>query len=225
MKTLLITGTDTDVGKTVLTTCLAAYCQQYRSQQSLGLMKLLQTGTLGDRTLYQQLFQNNKNIDIVTPLCLDTPVAPPIAAELEGVEINLGQIWQALGKLQAEKDLLLVEALGGLGSPVTRELTVADIAGDWRLETVLVVPVQLGAIGQAVANVSLASQKGVKLKGIILSCRHPEAHLGLNQWTPQDLIESLTNVPILGILPYLEDVMDLTALSRVASDLDLEMLI
>ncbi|NEO25849.1 MAG: AAA family ATPase [Kamptonema sp. SIO4C4] len=52
MKPLLITGTDTEVGKTVLTTALVAYWQTYKTLDRLGLMKLLQTGE-GDRELYQ----------------------------------------------------------------------------------------------------------------------------------------------------------------------------
>jgi len=64
---------------------------------------------------------------------------------------------------------VLVEALGGLGSPVSEEFTVADLA-EWRLPTVLVVPVKLGAIAQAVANVALARPSRVHLKGIVLNC-------------------------------------------------------
>jgi len=61
---------------------------------------------------------------------------------------------------------VLVEALGG--SPVSEEFTVADLA-EWR-PTVLVVPVKLGAIAQAVANVALARPSRVHLKGIVLNC-------------------------------------------------------
>ena len=54
-QTLLIAGTDTEVGKTVLTSALAAYWSQYHPQQSLGLMKFMQTG-IGDEEHYQALF-------------------------------------------------------------------------------------------------------------------------------------------------------------------------
>ena len=54
MKTLLIAGTDTDVGKTVVTACLAAYCRTHRPNLSLGLMKLIQTGT-GDKEFLSDL--------------------------------------------------------------------------------------------------------------------------------------------------------------------------
>ncbi|MEA5537285.1 dethiobiotin synthase [Crocosphaera sp. XPORK-15E] len=220
MKTLLIAGTDTEVGKTVLTTALAAYWQTYSSHKSLGIMKLIQTG-IGDKEHYQQLFGDSA-IDIITPLCFQTPVAPPIAAEREERNIPLDEVWRALSSLQQAKDFVLVEAMGGLGSPVTWELTVADLAGEWRLPTVLVVPVKLGAIAQTVANVALARQKKVNLKGIILSCSHPISEQEIADFAPINLIESLTQIPILGTLPYLQNPQDLHKLAQVASNLDLE---
>ncbi|MGK7874956.1 MAG: dethiobiotin synthase [Xenococcaceae cyanobacterium] len=224
MNALLITGTDTDVGKTILTTSLAAYWQTYCSLKSLGLMKLIQTG-VGDRELYHELFDLNQSLEISSPLCFQTPVAPPIAAEREGREVELDRVWQALSSLQQHRDFVLVEALGGLGSPVSNELTVADLAGDWRLRTVLVVPVKLGAIAQAVANVSLAYHSRVNLKGIVLSCVQPESEQKLADWAPIDLIQSLTNIPVLGILPHLNNPTDIGKLAQIASNLDLEQLI
>ena len=221
MKTLFIVGTDTEVGKTVLTTAIAAYYQVYYPQQSLGILKLLQTG-VGDREHYQQMFGSSSSIEVVAPLVFSTPVAPPIAAEREERPIPLAQVWQALCSLQQTKDLVLVEGLGGLGSPVTWELTVADIAGEWRLPTVLVVPVKLGAIAQSVANMALARQTKVNLKGIILSCFHPISDQELLDWAPIELIQSLTRVPVLGILPYIEDLKDITKLAHIISNLDLE---
>ncbi len=225
MKTLLITGTDTDVGKTVLTSTLAAYWHQYRSDQSLGLMKLMQTG-IGDDEHYHSLFSEQTTWEIVTPLKFKTPVAPPIAAEREGKDIPLEVVWQALTQLQKKHGFVLVEALGGLGSPVTAELSVADIAGLWRLETVLVVPVKLGAIAQAVANVALARQTQVSLKGIILSCNKPGSEEKLDDWAPIDLVQTFTQVPILGVLPYFsaEQLKDIHYLGQIGSRLDWEKL-
>lgn len=224
MKTLLIAGTDTDVGKTVLTTSLVAYWQTYHSQKSLGLMKLIQTG-VGDREVYQQLFDSSQSLEIAAPICFSTPVAPPIAAAREGQTIELEKVWQALSSLMQQHDFVLVEALGGLGSPVTNELTVADLAGDWRLSTVLVVPVKLGAIGQTVANVALARHSGIDLKGIVLSCSQPCSQEQVTDWAPIDLIQSLTKMPVLGTIPHLEDTSDLEKLTQVASNLDLEIIL
>lgn len=220
LNTLLITGTDTDAGKTVLTTALAAYCQKYYPQGSWGLMKPIQSG-VGDRERYQRLFPLAQTTEEINPLYFQAPLAPPIAAAKENRPVDLAVVWQTLSKLRSRFDLLIVEALGGLGSPVTAELTVADLAGEWHLPTVLVVPVRLGAIAQAVANVALARQARVNLHGIILNCVQPRSDAEIADLTPKDLIQSLTNTPVLGCLPYLENLDDLDKLAQVASDLDL----
>jgi dethiobiotin synthetase len=229
MKSLLIAGTDTDVGKTFVTISLVAYWQQYRLNRqlngvnSLGLLKLLQTGT-GDREIYQDLFTDVDFIEVNTPMCFDAPLAPPIAAAKEGKIIDLGKIWQTLSSLQQQHDLVLVEALGGLGSPVTEELTVAHLAADWRLPTILVVPVRLGATAQAVANVALARSLNIHLKGIILSCSEPRNSEELANLTPIDLIQSLTQVPILGVLPYIENIKAQDKLAKLVSHWELELI-
>ncbi|MBC6434980.1 ATP-dependent dethiobiotin synthetase BioD [Nostoc sp. HG1] len=224
MNALLITGTDTDAGKTVLTTALIAYWQAYCNARSLGVMKPIQSGT-GDRELYNRLFSLDQTLDELNPLYFEAPIAPPLAAEKEGKRIKLEKVWQSFERLRQTRDWVLVEALGGLGSPITRETTVADLAWDWRIPTVLVVPVKLGAIGQAVANVALARSCRVHLKGIVLNCVKPCSNDDIENWAPVDLIESLTSVPVLGLIPHLSDPTDLVKLAQVASDLDLERLI
>lgn len=221
MTTLLIAGTDTEVGKTVVTAALAAYWQKYHSNQPLGLMKLLQTGE-GDYQYYQRLFADFTLVQVVNPLCFQTPVASPIAAQRERRPIPLEKVWQDLISLQQMSDFVLVEGWGGLGSPITWELTVADLAREWRLSTVLVVPVKLGAIAKAVANVALARQGNVKLKGIVLSCSESVSERELADWIPIELIQQLTGVRVLGILPYLPDINDIDKLAQMSSNLDLE---
>lgn len=224
MNALLITGTDTDAGKTVLTTALIAYWQTYCNARSIGVMKPIQSG-MGDRELYDRLFSLDQTLDELNPLYFEAPIAPPLAAEKEGKRVKLEKVWQSFEALRQKRDWVLVESLGGLGSPITRETTVADLAWDWRIPTVLVVPVKLGAIGQAVANVALARSRRVHLKGIVLNCVKPCSNDDVENWAPVDLIESLTSVPVLGLIPHLSDPTDLVKLAQVASDLDLERLI
>jgi dethiobiotin synthetase len=222
--TLLITGTDTDAGKSVLTTALAAYWQRYFPSQSLALFKPIQAG-LGDRELYQRLFQLQQTLSDINPVYLAAPLAPPLAAALENRTIDLATIWQKLQLLQSRFDGVLVEAAGGLGTPITFELTVADLARDWQLPVVLVVPIRLGAMGQAVANVALARQTQLNVRGIVLNCSQPLTPEQVQQWAPAELIANLTQVPILGTLPYLEDPEDVGRLAEAASGLSLEALL
>ncbi|MEO0947437.1 MAG: dethiobiotin synthase [Cyanobacteria bacterium J06641_5] len=224
MPALLVTGTDTEVGKTVLVTALAAYWQHYCGDRPGSLLKLVQTG-VGDRELYERLFGDVPCLQLAAPVTFETPAAPPIAAALAGETVDLQSVWAALAGLQETCDFTFVEALGGLGSPVTEELTVADIAALWKLPVVLVVPVKLGAIAQVVANVALARQAGVDLRGIVLNCAQPQAEAKLDLWAPRELLVRLTQVPVLGLIPHLDQPTDLGRLAQVASDLELETLL
>ncbi|MCT7986007.1 dethiobiotin synthase [Laspinema sp. A4] len=224
LNALLISGTDTDAGKTLVTTAIAAYWQRYYPQGSLALMKPLQSGT-GDRELYQRLFELKQSPEEITPLYFEAPLAPPVAAQREGRSVDLKELWPVFSRLQKRSSFVLVEGVGGLGSPISWELTVADLAHDWRIPTVLVVPVRLGAIAAAVANVALARQSAVPLLGIILNCVHPCSESEVADLTPIDLIESLTQTRILGTIPFLEDSQNLDQLVQVASNLDLELLL
>ena len=220
MSGFLIAATDTDAGKTVLTCALTAYWQQYCQPHQLGLLKPLQSGP-GDRELYGQLFDLPQIPALLNPIYFNAPLAPPIAAALAGQTIDLAPAWQAYTTLNAQCDWVLVEGVGGLGSPVTPELTVADLAADWRLPLLIVVTVRLGAIAQAVANVALARQHGLDLKGIVLNCQTQINPEELSQLAPASLIQSLTQAPVLGILPYLSDPTNLTELAQAARQLDL----
>ena len=230
MTALLIAGTDTDVGKTFVTIALAVYWQKYRLNQDSGvgdllsIFKLLQTG-VGDVELYNRLFAGVEGIEIVTPLRFDAPVAPPIAAAKEGRVIELSRIWQDFTAAVKKSDLVLLESLGGLGSPVTDELTVGNIAADWRLPTVLVVPVKLGAIAHTVANVALARSLKIDLRGIILNYAQLEAVGRIKDLTPIDMIESLTQVPVIGTLPYAKDWQNSDRIAQEVANWDLELIL
>ena len=221
---LLITGTDTDAGKTVLTAALMAYCQHHVQHRSIAILKPFQAG-IGDREFYAKLFDLQQTLDEINPVYFNAPLALPIAAALEGKTISMELPWQTLQSLMQRHDFVLIEGAGGLGSPVTFETTVADLAADWKVPIVLVVPVKLGAISQVVANITLAERSGLRVKGIVRNCVKPCSEEDVENWANQALIEQLTGIQVVGTLPYLEDICDRDQLAKAASHLDLEMLI
>lgn len=223
MSGLLITATDTECGKTVLTCALIAYWRDYCDSRQLGVLKPVQAG-VGDRELLKEVFNLEQPLTEINPVFFEAPLAPPIAAALENTTVDLTPAWQRYAALEQQSDWVLVEGLGGLGSPVTDELTVADLASDWRLPVVLVVPVKLGAIANTVANVALARQHRLQLQGIVLNCTSPKAEIELENLAPPDMISNLTRIPVLGVLPYFSDPTDVTQLSAAARKLDLEAL-
>lgn len=212
------------VGKTVVTAALAAYWQTYYAGRSLGIFKPVQAGG-SERDLYPRLFSLNQSSDEINPIYFETAIAPPIAAEREHRSISLDTVWTTFETLARHRDWVLIEGFGGLGSPLTAESTVADMAWDWRLPCVLVVPVRLGSIGQAVSHVALARQAHIHLKGIVLNCLQPMSPEQSDEWAPPELIQTLTGVPVLGTLPYLSEPTNLTKLAQEAAQLDLERLL
>ncbi len=218
-RAILVSGINTEIGKTKLITALAAYWLKYNAHKEIALIKLVQTGH-GDLEHYQALFKDQL-FTILSPLIFDAPLAPPLAAALEGKSVDLGYLWQVFSHQRETKALVLAEGSGGLGSPITQELVFADLAASWNLATILVAPVQLGVIAQIVANVALARQKGVNILGIVLNCQSHLSQQQIDNWAPRDLIVQLTQTPVIGYFPYLEGD-DLDLLVQAAANLDLE---
>ena len=207
----MIVGTNLGVGKSVLARSLTAYAQAYHPHQSISTLKIIETGTPTPVTN--------------APIHFTAPLAPPLAAIQAEQNIDLGKLWQVYRDYQQKADLLLVEGWGGLGDGITWEITGADLAQDWRIPVVLVIPISGGAIGTAVAYAALAKTRQLKLVGIIFNCLQSYRTARLEELCPIDLIQSLTQVPVLGILPYLLDLEDESKLIQIISDLDLEILL
>lgn len=229
MNALLIAGTGNGVGKTTLISALAAYWQHYCTDR-LGILKPVQCGPgqsptvypQAERDFYHQLFSLDQTPEEINPCFFQAVLPPPLAAEQENRRVELEQIWQSFERLSQQRSWVLVEGYGGLGSPLTHNSTVADLAWDWRIPVVLVVPVSPETIAQAVANAALAAQARIHLKGIVLNCTQPCHSHEQAEWANIELIQALTHKPVLGCLPYLTDLTDLTKLAQVASGLDLE---
>lgn len=224
MNALLITGTDAGVGKTVVLSALAAYWQTYRATHRLGIMQPVAVDDR-DRTLYRSLFHLDQTPDQITPEYIETSLPLPVALKQDGRSLAFDRIWQQLQVLTANNEWVLLEGLGSLGTPLTSDTVMADLAWDWRLPTLLVVPVYPGAVAQAVAQIALVRQLRVHLKGIVLNCTQPHTPEEIEQAVPAALLRSLTHIPVLGCIPYLDDPTNLAALAQAASGLALEHLL
>ncbi len=219
---LFIAGTDTEVGKTMISSALIAYWRHFLSHSPLGVIKLMQTG-IGDRQWYEKFCDEDTRL--VVPLEYETPVAPPVAALLEDRDIDLDLVRRSLVELAEEQEFVIAESLGSLGSPVTDDLVVADLAGRWQIPTVLVVPVKLGSIGQTVGQVSLARERHVKLQGMILSCGTPDVEAEIEKLSPPATLEKFTKIPVIGTLPYVKDWGDRQFLANTVASWNLKALL
>lgn len=222
--TLLVAGTAAGVGKTLTTLAIATYYQVHLAAKQLALFKLIDAGS-GDADRFQACLSLTQAAETISPCQLQSAFDPPLAAHQEGIAINLAEIWRQYQALTQMHDFVLMEACGGLGTPLTLETTVADLAWDWRLPTVLVVPMRAGAVGEAIAHVALARQSRVHLKGIVLNRLHPLSDNEANTLAPASVIQSLTQVPVLGCIPYLNNPNDCSKLAHIVSDFEIERLI
>jgi len=199
-KTLLIAGTDAGVGKTLLLTALADYGQTFYADRRISTLPLWAGPDHAQ----------------------DPETSPAIGVP---VGLNCDRLWAQVSEREQSCDWLLLDGVGSLGTPLTKETTLADLAWDWRLPTLLVAPVAPGAIAQVVAQVALARQCRVYLRGIVLNCQTPAAMTQVKTWMPVELIQSLTNVRVLGTLPYLPVPTDTEKRVQAVGGLDLDRLL
>ncbi len=221
MQTLFITGTVPSSGKTLLTKILAIYKQTYFYEESLGILSLAENGKKENELLESYTSNSLNNIKIVKS---QLPSIEDLMNVNNPCSDLLGKLWKTLNSLQDELDLVLVEGANSLGSPITKELLVSDIIGIWNLPTILIVPIEQNTIHQVGANIALAAKNKVNIKGIILNCICPLVQEKNFELAPVNLIQSLTHVPVLGMLPYIKDTEDTKVLLDVASKIDLEFL-
>ncbi|NET11091.1 MAG: AAA family ATPase, partial [Symploca sp. SIO2B6] len=143
---------------------------------NIGLSTILVSGVTnraGKTTVLQALKTYwHRHCSEQTVSCLTIPEMESVNP---GEEHNLAELWQLLSQHQFDHDRVILEGAGSLGTPVTFDTTVAALARDWRLPTLLVVPVEWDAIAPAVATVALARQTCLDLIGIVLNHR-PSFH-------------------------------------------------
>ena len=171
---IFITGTDTDVGKTVVAVGLALALKERGLK--VGVMKPIATGCHGDdRHLISSdavcLWEaaENEYPTLTNPIRFRNPLAPHVASSLEKKEVDLKQIRRAYQELQKQCDFMIVEGIGGLFVPITRDYFVANMIREFNLPLVIVSRVGLGAINHTLLTVDAALIRGFDIKGIIFN--------------------------------------------------------
>mgnify|MGYP001568324893 CR=1 FL=1 len=207
---IFITGTDTGVGKTVVAAGLALVLKERGVR--VGVMKPVATGCSGDgRRLISEdavyLFEaaENEYQSLTNPLRFRSPLAPSVASVIEKKEIPIEQILKAYRELQRHYEFVIVEGIGGLLVPITKEYFVANLIHEFDLPLVIVTRGGLGTINHTLLTVDAAVIRGFEVRGIIFN-RMPRVNFSMAEITNPKAIHDLTGIPILGSLPELEDV-------------------
>jgi dethiobiotin synthetase len=206
---ILITGTDTEVGKTLVTCALAALLSE--SGYKVGVMKPAETGC-GERDgkLFPQDAQDLKlasgceePLERICPYRFKEPLAPGVAADKQGIRIDVNLLERIYDEISSAHDVTLVEGAGGLLVPILPHYTYADLAGLLRLPLLVVAANRLGAINHLLLTLEHASCRGLQVLGYVLN--RVDAHSSLAADTNREALASLTAVPCMGEISYIED--------------------
>jgi dethiobiotin synthetase len=192
---LLITGTDTGVGKTYVTAALAAACIQ--SGRGVAVLKAAQTGLPDDDAAW--IAARVPGITVRTALRYQAAVAPAVAARLEGApEPSLEAIVAAARELRAEAGAILVEGSGGLLVPINERETFADLALALDLPLLIVARPGLGTLNHTALTVEVARGRGIAVAGVIVCGTSAEPDVAERT----NLTELRRIAPLLGAIPW-----------------------
>ena len=202
MKSFFITGTDTNVGKTVIAAALAAVLK--KKGTDVGVMKPVATGGWDDARFLIKGSGVKDNVFLVNPYCLATPVAPAIAASIENIKMDIGKIKAAYDELSRRHEMLIVEGVGGLLVPIYKKYLVADLVKDLDLPIIIVATPGLGTINHTLLTISQARRSRIKVLGVIIN-NYDEATAGIAEKMVPEIIENVGKVPILGIVKHVDN--------------------
>ncbi len=201
---VLVVGTDTAVGKTVVAAGLAWALR--RRGIDVGVMKPVETGvssrTRSDAAVLRLAAGASDPIEDVAPYRFAAPLAPVIAARREGVRLSLDRLVRGYERLASRRAFVVVEGVGGLMVPLTATKTTLDLAEALRLPVLIVIANRLGAINHTLLTLHAAECRGLTVRGLVLN--HPRGARGLAERTNQDALARLrpqapwANVPYLG---------------------------
>ena len=201
MSVLFVTGTDTGVGKTFVTCAIATALR--RRGRRVGVMKPVETGVErepDDALRLRAAAGDPSSLDDVCPYRLRAPLAPDVAARLEGVRIDLDRIVALIARRRTGVDVLLVEGAGGLLVPVVGRETWCDLAARTALPVLIVAANRLGTINHCALTVRVAHASRLAVRGIVLS--EPVPNPDPSTATNAAAIADLTGVRVLGTVPH-----------------------
>src|SRR5476649_1528457 len=165
-QTLFITGTDTGVGKTVLTALLVKFLRG-RSVNAAAL-KPVCSGGRGDARKIFAAMDGALSLDEVNPWHFRAPVAPLLAARRENKKVKLSQVVAHARAMQKRFDILLVEGAGGLLSPLGENFNSRDLILALRAMPIIVAQNKLGAVSQILLTLEALPEKSRSKSRVVL---------------------------------------------------------
>lgn len=217
---IFVTGTDTGIGKTVVSLGLM------QSLQDRGLsvagMKPVASGcepTAGglrndDALRLQRQSSIALDYDAVNPYALEPPIAPHLAARAAGVNIDIGYIHDIYQSLACRVECVVVEGVGGWRVPLNDREEVADLAIRLGLDICLVVGMRLGCLNHALLTATAIEASGCSLTGWVANQLPPlmdSAEANINT------LKNKLSSPLMGVVPAFDD-LDVKTVAHALDD-------
>ena len=164
---VLVTGTDTGVGKTIVATWLAWLTSR---SQRVALVKAVQTGADpavdGDEAFYRAALTGHP-ITTTTLATFPEPLAPSIAARRSGKRVRAQDITRSCMEIAQDHDLTIVEGSGGLMVPLDEDTNFADFAGALSANLVVVIRPGLGTLNHTTLTLEAASKRNLSVEMLV----------------------------------------------------------
>jgi len=194
VRDLLVTGTDTGVGKTVIAAALVTALRT-RGVRAIGF-KPAETGVDGDEDSDSEVLAraSGERVALASPLLqLREPLAPAVAAERAGVVLNPEDIESRLEQLRGEGYTVVIEGAGGVMVPLAWDYTALDLAERCDLDAIVVARAGLGTLNHVALTVLMLQSRHIPVRGIVLNGRG----------TSPDLAEATNPASLARLLPGL----------------------
>jgi dethiobiotin synthetase len=168
---VFVTGTGTEVGKTVVAATIAKTLAD--DGQRVAVFKPavtgLDEGVETDHALLRRASGSNQSDEEIAPYCYGPPASPHLAAALAGEEIDPERLRQAAAAAAAETDAIICEGVGGLLVPLSPAYLVRDLAADLGYPLVVVAGPGLGTINHTLLTLEAARAAGLDLAAVVLN--------------------------------------------------------
>jgi dethiobiotin synthetase len=204
-----ITGTDTEVGKTLIASALILKIKALVPNQTVMGFKPVVAGTSQSAAglMVNEDLESLKlasgylgNASDLCPYLLPTPAAPHLVAKSMGVTLELSTMLSAYEDMRAQVDWIVVEGAGGFLVPINQEQDLGDLAEALQMPVILVVGLRLGCINHALLSVGAIAQRGLTLAGWVantIDADMPYLHENI------DTLRSRISAPLLGVVQSL----------------------
>ena len=215
IKGVFITGIDTEIGKTTISAGLGNLL--FKKGIKVGVMKPFATGIKTyskyfkshDAKILKEASNNKDNDDTINPYFYSVPTAPYLAKKLLKLDesINIGEILNKYKEIEKRHEFTIVEGIGGLMVPLSKNFFVADLASIINIPVILIMSNKIGSINHIIMTYRLSIAFKLKIKGIIINnnCKFSTFPFTLINKELQIIVEELTGVKVLATIPYLEN--------------------